>query len=118
MAASVHRLQLVHSATSMIMFHFFIEATLYHASSPGVSRRSRSVATRTALSFRRQQVRFLERAFDFLVLLRGSKSRRHMLGAAIPKFDLDQRIGAGKRVGVFGLRTLGREQIKTAAAID
>jgi hypothetical protein len=35
MAASVHKLQLVHSATSMIMFHFFI-AVLYDWSFAGL----------------------------------------------------------------------------------
>src|SRR5437660_11256603 len=115
MAASVHRLQLVHSATSMIMFHFFIADTLIPVRYPevraqraskgdgwgasvGILRGPRSVSSGRPLragrwrppqddenlSFRRQQVCFLERAFDFLVLLRCSKSRRHMLGAAVP----------------------------------
>src|ERR1700730_18004198 len=86
MAESKHRLQLVHSATSLIMFHFFLA------------------------SLRRYQMRFLERALDFLVLLHRREHRRHVLDAAVPQLDLHQRVGAGERVGGFGLGALRREQ--------
>src|ERR1700737_1222392 len=63
MAASVHKLQLVHSATSMIMFHFFMA------------------------SLRRHQIRFLERALDLFVLLHAGERSRHVFGTTVPQFD-------------------------------
>src|SRR5215813_13611427 len=81
--ASVHRLQFVHSATSMIMFHFCmasLQATRdWTGSLP--SRRSRFAFPS---SFRRLELRRLERLADLLVLLHAGEGFRHVLGAPVP----------------------------------
>src|SRR5215510_3739274 len=114
MVASVQRLQFVHSATSMIMFHFFIVLLSTHRRPVGWAkslavpsprghgapailptrkcRAARLCPPYGALLFRRHQVRFLQRAPDLLVLLHLREGRRHVLGAAIPQLDLHQRV--------------------------
>src|SRR5262245_57625095 len=102
MVASVHRLQFVHSATSMIMFHFFIRTLAPYSLIPaqaGIQSCAKvwipAFAGMTATrSLRRHELGFLERAADVLVLLHRREGRRHVLGAAIPQLHLHQRIGA------------------------
>src|SRR4029079_5918529 len=88
MVASVHRWQLVHSATSMIMFHFFM------------------------LSLRRHQLGLAQRPLDLLVLRHRGKRLRHVLDAAVPHLDLHQRLRAGKRVRGLGLGLVRRQQVE------
>src|SRR5262249_18619959 len=107
MTAKVQRLQLVHSATSMIMFHFCMALTFLSA--PGWP---------FAWSLRRYELRGFQRLAHLLVLLHPREGFRHVLGPAVPEFDLHQRIGASDRVGRFRLCALRREQVEAASPID
>src|SRR5512143_1270744 len=65
MAASVHKLQLVHSATSMIMFHFFIVdlASLQKSARARRDPQAASRAERPSLRYlRHHQLKELERS--------------------------------------------------------
>src|SRR5215212_10803802 len=108
MADSAHNWQFVHSATSMIMFHFFM-------------------TLRPSRSLRRHKLSGFERTLDlseFLVLrrhgvfLNRGEGFRHVLDAAIPQLDLHDRLTAGERVRALGLGFVRRQQIETAAAVD
>jgi hypothetical protein len=48
---------------------------------------------------RRHQARSVEHALHLAILLHLGKHRRHVLGAAVPQFDLNQRVGARERMG-------------------
>src|SRR5262245_64054817 len=87
MTASVHRLQFVHSATSMIMFHFCM-AILYLGTRRHHPRKRMTTVASTSL-FRRHEMGGLERLADFLVLLHAREGIRHVLGAAVPRLDLN-----------------------------
>src|SRR3954470_4625671 len=143
-ADSAHNWQLVHSATSMIMFHFFIGLTLL----PGRHHPRRRMIQWSPIclgywmpafagmtirvvalspSLRRNELRGFERALDlgeFLVLGRDgtlfhrSEGFRHVLDAAIPQFDLHDRLTTGERMRGLGLGLVRGQQIKTAAAVD
>src|SRR5258705_1203059 len=137
MVASVHRLQFVHSATSMIMFHFFMALSYLGLSfvmrglDPRIHLLSKKMDHRVTplrggpvmtatLSLRRNQNRVLGLAghrlrFLFGGLLHRGEGLRHVLGAAVPQLDLDQCIGAGQRVGRLGLRLVRRQQGEAAA---
>src|SRR5215831_19743193 len=128
MVASVQSWQFVHSATSMIMFHFFMVSSELcilrrhpevrpRPFEPGEPRRmigpgchpSRAAHSRGRLrmtihaSFCRYQLRLLQHALDFGFLLHGRKRRRDVLGAAVPQLDLNQRVGACERMRRLGL---------------
>src|ERR1700693_4372787 len=94
MAASAHSWQLVHSATSMIMFHLDIvvlafqfvarmKRSVIRDRTPRISLRSmRATLERIAQSFRRHQARRLQRLFHLAVLVHLGEGPRHMLDAA------------------------------------
>src|SRR5579871_2973881 len=113
MVASVHRLQFVHSATSMIMFHFFMTLNSdwrVEGSTPFVPVKAGTQSFReedwvpafagmiVLRLLRRHQNRCLLSALRRLRELLSRECRRDVLGAAVPRHDLDQRIGAGERM--------------------
>ena len=106
MAASVHRLQLVHSATSMIMFHFFIVELRRACTYAAASRTGYSAGVELGDRPRMVSWRYPRD--------RSPKCTR----SPVPQFDLDKRLGTCERVGRFRLRPMRHQQIDGAAAID
>src|SRR5579883_2152398 len=110
MVASVHSWQLVHSATSMIMFHLDMEHSKFpfgrslvpprlrggwresagwgHTGTAVPWRKTRPLPSpktgREQKLLRRHQARGIERAPDLAMLVHLGKDGRHVLGAAIP----------------------------------
>src|SRR6476659_2890399 len=104
MTASVHRLQFVHSATSMIMFHFCMAwlrlisllcraRACTRASIPLQTVRRRAGHDRARARWQllcRHELRGLQRFANFLVLLHAREGFRHVLGAAVPELHLNK----------------------------
>src|SRR6202011_3240028 len=71
------------------------------------------------ISLRRHELGGLERlAHFFFVLLHAREGLRHVLAAAVPQLDRNQRIGPGDGMGRPGLRPLGGQQVEAPSPID